>query len=121
MILIILLLFALIYAKPGYLSYNDFKGKPYTVSYDERAIKLNGERTLFIGGSIHYPRFSEGQWIDVLKKSRDDGLNLVQIYVFWNFHEEFENTLNWAGNANITRFIELAGQYNLFVNMRVGP
>lgn len=47
-------------SKPDFLSYTDFKGKPYTVSYDKRSFLLNGKRSLFLGGSIHYPRATPG-------------------------------------------------------------
>ena len=47
--------------RPGYLSYSDFRGKPYTVTYDKRSFLLNGERSLFLGGSIHYPRATPGK------------------------------------------------------------
>ena len=46
--------------KPGYLAYTDFRGKPYTVTYDKRSFMLNGKRSLFLGGSIHYPRATPG-------------------------------------------------------------
>ena len=42
--------------KPGFLSYKDFRGKPYKVSYDKRSFMINGQRSLFLAGSIHYPR-----------------------------------------------------------------
>ena len=61
----ILFLLALVAAvqvqsKPDFLSYADFKGKPYTVSYDKRSFLLDGKRSLFLGGSIHYPRATPG-------------------------------------------------------------
>lgn len=117
----LLLLVAAIYARPGYLDYGDFKGKPYTVTYDNRSIQINGQKTLFVAGSIHYPRFSEGMWEDLIINSKEDGLNLIQIYIFWNYHEEYEGKFVWDGNADFVKFIELAAKHNLFVNMRIGP
>ena len=55
--------------KPGYLAYTDFRGKPYTVTYDKRSFMLNGKRSLFLGGSIHYPRATPGiENMKVIKK-----------------------------------------------------
>lgn len=47
--------------KPGFLAYTDFQGKPYTVTYDERSFFLNGKRSLFLAGSVHYPRATPGK------------------------------------------------------------
>ena len=38
------------------------------------------EEHYFLGGSIHYSRFSPGQWSDILAKVRSDGSNHVQVY-----------------------------------------
>ena len=40
-----------------------------------------------LGGSFHPPRVAQGDWARLLAQARADGLNHVQIYVFWNFHE----------------------------------
>ena len=70
-----------------FLHYHDLNGASYTVAADERSFIINGERTMILGGSIHYPRLSTGQWKDILTKMFDDGLNSAQVYVFWNIHE----------------------------------
>jgi hypothetical protein len=36
--------------------YAEVAGSPYTVSFDHRAIAINGQRTLLQSGCIHYPR-----------------------------------------------------------------
>ena len=46
--------------KPGFLAYTDFKGKPYKVTYDERSFFLDGKRSIFLAGSVHYPRATPG-------------------------------------------------------------
>ena len=43
-------------ALPGFPSFADLKGKPYTVSYTKRAITINDEPALFLSGSLHPPR-----------------------------------------------------------------
>ena len=42
-------------AASGYLKYDDYAGKPYTVTYDKRSLMLNGNRGLFASVGIHYP------------------------------------------------------------------
>ena len=110
----------------NYLYYSDFKGKPYTVESDTRSFILNGKRTLLLSGCIHYNRFSPYQWIDAMTKAKEDGLNTLQTYIFWNLHDQFydfngKHNYNYAGRANITAFLDVAKQVGLFVNLRIGP
>lgn len=62
-------------------------GAPYAVNYTARAFTINGAPTLLLGGAIHPPRAAYGDWANLLAQMKVDGLNMVQIYVFWNFHE----------------------------------
>jgi len=67
---------------PDYQTHFDrLRGVPYSVSYDERAILVNGERVLLLSGSIHYPRFAEAEWAHQFNLTRMAGLNTVQTYV----------------------------------------
>ena len=45
----------------------------------------------------------------------------VQVYVFWNFHEEIEDVYNFEGRGNLTLFVQKAAKHGLFVNLRIGP
>eukprot|EP01084_Bolivina_argentea_P267941 454988_1 len=113
-------------ATDNFLHYHDLNGKPYSISADERSWMINGQRTLLLGGSVHYPRLSPGQWKDILTKMLNDGLNHAQIYVFWNIHEPLYNFsgnhhYNYEGRANITGFLSMAAEVGLFVNLRIGP
>ncbi len=52
----------------------------------------------------------------------EDGLNMVETYLFWNLHEfKRGQKYDLSGYANWTRFVELAGEAGLFVNLRIGP
>ena len=70
-------------ADADFITYDALKGHPYTVSYDERAFTINGTRTLLLGGSFHPPRIAFGDWETLLTEAKADGLNHVQVYVFW--------------------------------------
>ena len=109
-----------------YVTYDSLDGKPYNVTYDSRSFIIDGRRTLLLSGGIHYARVSEGQWKDVLIKAKNDGLNTIQTYIFWNFHEAYYNfdgnhIYNFEGRRNLSQFIKTAGDVGLFVNIRVGP
>lgn len=40
------------------ITYDDVRGTPYTVTYDHRAMRINGQRLLMQSGSVHYPRYT---------------------------------------------------------------
>ena len=84
-----------------------------SVSYDGRSFMVDSERLLVLSGSIHYARVPEQDWDRVLKLAKGMGLNTVQTYVFWSFHERVEGTLDWAGPRNLTKFIQLADHNGL--------
>ncbi|KVI05891.1 Galactose-binding domain-like protein [Cynara cardunculus var. scolymus] len=58
-----------------------------SVSYDHKAITINGQRRILISGSIHYPRSTPEMWPDLIQKAKEGGLDVIQTYVFWNGHE----------------------------------
>lgn len=51
------------------------------VSFDNRAIVVDGKRTLLIAGSIHYPRAHSSEWPHILNEAKENGINLIQTYV----------------------------------------
>ena len=81
-------------------------GRPYNVSYDQRALLLNGQRTLLMSGSVHYPRSTPDMWPSILSQTKQAGVNLIQTYVFWNLHEPMPGVYNWDGYANLTQFLD---------------
>ena len=56
-----------------------------------------------------------------LQTLKSNGLNMVQIYVFWNVHEpDAPGATDWDV-VNLDDFVRLAADLGLFVNLRVGP
>lgn len=83
-----------------------------SVTYDRKALIINGHRRILISGSIHYPRSSpdvqkypslfqnlaaflwiKGEffwmqmWEGLIQKAKDGGLDAIDTYVFWDLHE----------------------------------
>jgi hypothetical protein len=96
----------LTYAITSPITYDDVRGTPYKVSYDHRAITINGVRTMLIGGAIHYPRSTPGMWPYIMQMAKNQGLNTVQTYVFWNIHEQKPGVLDFSGRAISSRCVE---------------
>ncbi|MCD7462852.1 hypothetical protein HAX54_049468 [Datura stramonium] len=58
-----------------------------SLTYDDRAILINGKRRILISGYIHYPRSTPEMWPDLIQKAKDGGLDVIETCVFWNGHE----------------------------------
>uniref|UniRef100_A0A8C4GDN0 Beta-galactosidase n=1 Tax=Dicentrarchus labrax TaxID=13489 RepID=A0A8C4GDN0_DICLA len=75
----------------------------------------------YISGSIHYSRIPRYYWKDRLVKMYMTGLNAIQVYVPWNFHEAVQGVHNFTGDRDLEHFLDLANQTGLLVILRPGP
>ncbi len=82
---------------------------------------IDGEEMHIYSGAMHYFRIPEEYWEDRLLKLRAAGLNTVETYVPWNFHEPKKGQFNFDGMLNIERFIKTAQDLGLYVIVRPGP
>ncbi|KAL5139846.1 Beta-galactosidase 6 [Glycine soja] len=79
---------------------------------------------------IHYPRstpkvlfitlFLSGlcllfqMWPDLIQKSKDGGLDVIETYVFWNLREPVRGQYNFEGRCDLVKFVKVvaaAGPY----------
>lgn len=92
-----------------------------SITYDKKAIVINGQRRILISGSIHYPRSTPEMWEDLIKKAKDGGLDVIDTYVFWNGHELSPGNYNFEGRYDLVRFIKTVQKLGLYVHLRIGP
>ncbi|KAK6911894.1 Glycoside hydrolase 35, catalytic domain [Dillenia turbinata] len=104
-----------------FLVFSLFSSVFASVSYDRKAIVINGQRRILISGSIHYPRSSPEMWPDLIQKAKEGGLDVIQTYVFWNGHEPSPGKYYFEGRYDLVRFIKLIKQAGLYVHLRIGP
>jgi beta-galactosidase GanA len=64
---------------PQTTPYERVRGSPYNVSYDSRALLVNGERVLLQSGSVHYPRAPPPMWPGIIAQAKAHGLNMIQV------------------------------------------
>ncbi|RYR67032.1 hypothetical protein Ahy_A03g013256 [Arachis hypogaea] len=67
-----------------------------SITYDHKAIVVNGQRKILFSGSIHYPRSTPQIWPELIQKVKEGGLDVIQTYVFWNGHEPSPGKGNFA-------------------------
>ncbi|KAK6141946.1 hypothetical protein DH2020_024319 [Rehmannia glutinosa] len=91
------------------------------VTYDHRALVIDGKRRVLVSGSIHYPRSTPEMWPDLIQKSKDGGLDVIETYVFWNLHEPVRGQYDFEGNKDLMKFVKLVKEAGLFVHLRIGP
>ncbi|KAL3586158.1 hypothetical protein D5086_013025 [Populus alba] len=92
-----------------------------SVSYDHKAVIINGQRRILISGSIHYPRSTPEMWPDLIQKAKDGGVDVIQTYVFWNGHEPSPGNFYFEDRYDLVKFIKLVQQAGLYLHLRIGP
>ncbi|RDX73527.1 hypothetical protein CR513_46853 [Mucuna pruriens] len=96
-------------------------GVTASVTYDHKAIVVDGKRRILISGSIHYPRSTPQMWPDLIQKAKDGGLDVIQTYVFWNGHEPSPGKYYFQDRFDLVKFVKLVQQAGLYVHLRIGP
>ena len=81
-----------------------------TVRYDDRSFFVDDQRIWLVSGSIHYFRVPQELWRDRLLKAKRAGLNCVQTYVPWNYHEPREGEWDFEGDRDVRSFVTQAGE-----------
>ncbi|THU45870.1 hypothetical protein C4D60_Mb02t22530 [Musa balbisiana] len=90
------------------------------VTYDGRAIIIDGQRRVLISGSIHYARSTAEMWPDLIQKAKEGGVDAIDTYIFWNAHEpsrgEVPQNLDFVALP-----YPLHQDAGLYVVLRIGP
>ncbi|KAM7482640.1 hypothetical protein LguiB_007223 [Lonicera macranthoides] len=92
-----------------------------SVTYDRKALIVNGHRRILFSGSIHYPRSSPQMWEDLIEKAKDGGLDVIDTYVFWNLHEPSPGIYNFEGRYDLVGFVKMVQKAGLYLHLRIGP
>ncbi|XLR23410.1 hypothetical protein S83_051310, partial [Arachis hypogaea] len=67
-----------------------------SITYDHKAIVVNGQKKILFSGSIHYPR-----------STPQGGLDVIQTYVFWNGHEPSPGkVIHFSNRYDLVKFIK---------------
>ncbi|XP_042192242.1 beta-galactosidase-1-like protein [Callorhinchus milii] len=96
-------------------------GRSFTVDKQRDCFCKDGACFQYIAGSIHYFRVPRMYWRDRLRKMYMAGLNAIQIYVPWNYHEPSPGHYDFTGPRDLEAFIRLAQGLGLLVILRPGP
>ncbi|GAA1737545.1 beta-galactosidase [Isoptericola hypogeus] len=80
-----------------------------------------GEPHRVLSGSVHYFRVHPDLWEDRLRRVRAMGLNTIDTYVPWNWHEATPGRFDFGGDRDVERFLCLVGELGMDAIVRPGP
>ncbi|XP_062071771.1 beta-galactosidase isoform X1 [Lepus europaeus] len=95
--------------------------RTFKIDYCRDRFLKDGQPFRYISGSIHYFRVPSFYWKDRLLKMKMAGLNAIQTYVPWNFHELRPGQYQFSGDHDVVQFLQLAHELGLLVILRPGP
>ncbi|MFT7816128.1 beta-galactosidase isoform X1 [Arapaima gigas] len=95
--------------------------RTFEIDYKNDCFHKDGQPFRYISGSIHYSRIPRIYWKDRLLKMYMAGLNAIQTYVPWNYHEPVPNQYVFSGDRDLEYFLQLASDIGLLVVLRPGP
>lgn len=93
----------------------------YKLEYDHKSFILNGKREFLHAASIHYFRFPQEEWREVLWKAKLAGVNCIDTYFAWNVHEPTPGAWDFTANRNCGAYLDLCAELGLHVIARPGP
>ncbi|MEU5827170.1 glycoside hydrolase family 35 protein [Micromonospora tulbaghiae] len=93
-----------------------------TLGWHDRRLYRRGIPHRILSGAMHYFRVHPDLWHDRIRRLVDLGLNTVDTYVAWNFHQpRADRAPRFDGWHDVEAFIALAGAEGLDVIVRPGP
>ncbi|KAM6102539.1 beta-galactosidase isoform 1-T1 [Theristicus caerulescens] len=95
--------------------------RSFGIDYDCDCFVKDGRPFRYISGSIHYSRVPRYYWRDRLLKMKMAGLDAIQTYVPWNYHETQLGVYDFSGDKDLEYFLQLANDTGLLVILRAGP
>ncbi|KAM6339196.1 beta-galactosidase [Podargus strigoides] len=99
----------------------DISQRSFGIDYDRDCFVKDGRPFRYISGSIHYSRVPRYYWKDRLLKMKMAGLDAIQTYVPWNYHETQQDVYDFSGDKDLEYFLQLANDIGLLVILRAGP
>ena len=92
------------------------------VEFDRYSLRLDGRRVIVRAGSLHYFRLpSRELWRERIAQLADAGLNAVDVYYPWSYHEERLGELRFEGLRDVERLHDEIERAGLWLIARPGP
>jgi beta-galactosidase len=97
-------------------------GTAAILGWRDRRLYRQDRAHRIVSGAVHYFRVHPDLWRDRIRRLADLGLNTLDTYVAWNFHQPRpDRAPRFDGWHDLESFIGLAGDEGLDVIVRPGP
>ncbi|KAI1298016.1 Beta-galactosidase [Halotydeus destructor] len=93
--------------------------RSFVIDYENSQFLKDGQPFRYVSGSLQYYRVPRELWRDRLSKMRLAGVNAVEFYIEWSYHEPEPN--HFVDLEDITNYIKIARELDLLVILRPGP
>jgi hypothetical protein len=100
---------------------------PARIGYDRQCVTIDGKDIFIFSGAFHYTRCPQPLWRDRFARMKEAGLNTVETYVPWNYHEpempsSLRDTSMFVRLDELTAWLRMAiEEYGFYVILRPGP
>ncbi|SDT81041.1 glycoside hydrolase family 35 protein [Actinoplanes derwentensis] len=92
------------------------------LTWSGRRLYRRGAEHQILSGALHYFRVHPRLWRDRIRRLADLGLNTVDTYVPWNFHQpRSDRAPDFEGWRDLAGFLEMIGAEGLDAIVRPGP
>lgn len=95
------------------------------VNFSQKSFFVDGKKTFFFGGEVHYFRIPKADWEDRILKVKDAGGNLISTYIPWIIHEQVQGDIDVIGKNrsenDLGYFLSLIKKHKMYCMVRLGP
>eukprot|EP01125_Pyxidicula_operculata_P006724 TRINITY_DN230_c1_g2_i1.p1 TRINITY_DN230_c1_g2~~TRINITY_DN230_c1_g2_i1.p1 ORF type:complete len:631 (-),score=78.40 TRINITY_DN230_c1_g2_i1:21-1913(-) len=81
----------------------------------------DGYPFVIVASNFHYFRVPTRYWQDRLERLVALGVNAIELYVPWNYHNPAPDSYYFDGNGDLEAFLDLLNDYGFVVLLRPGP
>lgn len=81
----------------------------------------DGKPWIPVMGEYQFSRAKREDWARELAKMKAGGITIVSTYIFWIYHEEVENKVDFTGDLDLRAFVLACKEAGLEVLLRIGP
>ena len=79
------------------------RGQERSFTIGSNTFVKDGKAFRYVSGSLHYFRIPREYWEDRLRKVRAAGLNAIQVYVEWSYHQPQYNEYRFEEQYDISK------------------
>jgi len=93
----------------------------FSIDFPNNQFLKDGKPFRYISGDFEYFKVPAVLWRDRLQKFKAAGLNAIQMYISWNFHEPEKGVYDFYGDNDFLHLFNISQELGFVVVLRPGP